>query len=310
MLTLKSSDIKSQKFYLEIKNKITGKINKHDGTTVTSDEIKKIILAGPEELIQLNNDLINQIILDFDQNEFEDYLKLNKDKRPKNTKYHLKIKEIEGILNYSRIVGNDYFLADLLNQLTCIHCNRNYIITVGSKNSKVTRPEYDHWFSKSKYPLLALSFYNLVPSCSSCNKKKSNKNFQLKTHLNPYCMSDDEKNFRFSFKKKNFIDNNVDLKIETSDNSSRIKIENFFNEMNLKQIYDKHSNLELRDLLDLRYKYSENYIDLLIKTFGNILSKEEIYRMVFGIEIKEEDFHKRPFSKFKKDIIDELLSIK
>lgn len=37
------------------------------------------------------------------------------------------------------------------------------------------------------------------------------------------------------------------------------------------------------------------------------MSKEEAYRMVFGIETKEEDYHKRPFSKFKKDIIDELL---
>ena len=29
--------------------------------------------------------------------------------------------------------------------------------------------------------------------------------------------------------------------------------------------------------------------------------------MIFGIEINDDDFHKRPFSKFKKDIIEELL---
>jgi hypothetical protein len=32
--------------------------------------------------------------------------------------------------------------------------------------------------------------------------------------------------------------------------------------------------------------------------------------MFFGIEIKEENYHKRPFSKFKKDIIAELLRVK
>ena len=54
-----------------------------------------------------------------------------------------------------------------------------------------------------------------------------------------------------------------------------------------------------------------NYIKILTEdTFKNLkISKEEIYRMVFGIEIEEENYHRRPFSKFKKDIIDELLRI-
>lgn len=37
------------------------------------------------------------------------------------------------------------------------------------------------------------------------------------------------------------------------------------------------------------------------------MSKEEVYKNVFGIESKEKDFHKRPFSKFKYDILEELL---
>ncbi len=83
-----------------------------------------------------------------------------------------------------------------------------------------------------------------------------------------------------------------------------------FNKIN--EIYNTSSEKELKDLLDLRYKYSENYIDILLnKTFSNLaLSKEEIYRMIFGIETKEEDYHKRPFSKFKHDIIEELRNIK
>ena len=40
------------------------------------------------------------------------------------------------------------------------------------------------------------------------------------------------------------------------------------------------------------------------------MSKEEAYRIIFGVEINEENYHKRPFSKFKKDIIEELLQRK
>ena len=31
------------------------------------------------------------------------------------------------------------------------------------------RPQFDHWFPKKKYPLLAISFYNLIPCCTYCN---------------------------------------------------------------------------------------------------------------------------------------------
>ena len=36
------------------------------------------------------------------------------------------------------------------------------------------------------------------------------------------------------------------------------------------------------------------------------LSKEETYRLLFGTELDAKDFHKRPMSKFKHDILKEL----
>jgi ribosomal protein S8 len=199
----------------------------------------------------------------------------------------------------------------LLDVHTCIYCNRNYVITVGTTEKKTLRAEYDHFYNKSKYPLLALSFYNLIPICGTCNKKKLDKDFRLDTHLHPYLINKEEKKFIFSFRKKNFIENNVEIKISTKSDEAKKKIEKTFQDLNIKEIYNVHSNKELRDLLDLRLKYSENYIDTLInKTFKGTMSKEEIYRMVFGIETIEEDYHKRPFSKFKHDIIEELKNIK
>lgn len=83
--------------------------------------------------------------------------------------------------------------------------------------------------------------------------------------------------------------------------------------MGTKLVYSKHSEKELQDLIDLRLKYSENYLKTLLEdTFDSKLnlSKEEKYRLIFGIELSEDSMHKRPFSKFKKDIIEELLKIK
>lgn len=305
MLSLKISDLKSLQFY----NKIKSKIKKFAKLGLSSEDVKNLILNEPENLIFLNSFLMNKIIADFDDNEFIKYTNLpNKDKST-NLKYHSKIVEIKTVFNYKSIVGNDYFLADLLNQDTCLYCNRNYVITVGNSNKKINRAEYDHFFSQSKYPLLALSFYNLLPVCSNCNKKKNDTNFRLDSHLHPYSLNDEDKKFSFSYRKKNYIENNLKLNISTSNTISIKKISNTFKDLHLEEIYNSNSKKELRDLLDLRYKYSENYLDILLnKTFKSLsISKQEIYKMVFGIEINEDEFHKRPFSKFKKDIIEELL---
>jgi hypothetical protein len=200
---------------------------------------------------------------------------------------------------------------EFLNELgidTCIYCNRNYTLNLLGSHA---RAELDHWFPKSDFPILALSFYNLIPSCHSCNHIKLNnspKNGGWEKALDnlnhPY---ESENEFSFSYNYKTFNDFQMKIMVEKESKSAKT-LE--FNKT--EDIYNAHSNKELKDLLDLRYKYSKNYLDILLnKTFPNLsMSKEEAYRLIFGIEIKEEDYHKRPFSKFKKDIIAELLRVK
>lgn len=66
-----------------------------------------------------------------------------------------------------------YDLARNIDLNTCVYCNRNYTSTV----EKITRPQFDHYFSQTQHPLLALSFFNLIPSCAICNSNiKGKKN--------------------------------------------------------------------------------------------------------------------------------------
>ena len=196
---------------------------------------------------------------------------------------------------------------DKLDRDTCTYCNRNYTLNLVDSR---TRAELDHWFPKDKYPLLALSFFNLIPSCHSCNHIKGSPNINwdeaLNEYVHPYLIEKNQ-NFKFSFDFNTSL-NDYKVEIEVVKNS---KIEKTLKANKLKEIYSSNSNKELKDLIDLRYKYSDNYIDILInKTFNGLLTEEEIYRMLFGIEITEETYHKRPFSKFKHDIIEELVKVK
>lgn len=208
-----------------------------------------------------------------------------------------------------------------LNIDTCIYCNKNYTLYF---DGNFARAELDHWFPKEKFPLLALSFYNLIPSCHSCNHKKGNgdkiikskflnnenakeieiqnwwNNEALTKLIHPYF---DKIDFSFSYNVESL--NTYSSKIKVKRNS---RSENTIKFNKTKEIYEVQSSKELKDLCDLRLKYSKNYLDILCnKTFKGLnLSQEEAYRMIFGIEINADDYHKRPFSKFKHDIIEEL----
>jgi hypothetical protein len=71
------------------------------------------------------------------------------------------------------------------------------------------------------------------------------------------------------------------------------------------QIYGAHSELELKDLLELATTNHPDYISTLVNEVMAKLGvrEEDAYRMLFGIEITEENYLKRPMSKFKSDII-------
>ncbi len=202
---------------------------------------------------------------------------------------------------------------------TCVYCNKNYTLSITKTHA---RAQLDHWFPKDKFPILALSFYNLIPSCQSCNHLKGDCDLIIKEIINknnatkkdilewlvnalaemnhPYLKSE---NFKFTWFFNGSLNNSkVEFRVKDKKTEETLK----FNRT--KEIYNGHSNKELKDLLDLRSKYSKNYLDILLnKTFSHLsIPEEEAYRMIFGVEIIEEDYHKRPFSKFKHDIIEEL----
>lgn len=209
--------------------------------------------------------------------------------------------------NTSELKWN-YRLAQLLDKHTCTYCNREYIFVYENKNGgKGMVPQFDHWFAKTDYPLFALSFYNLIPSCGTCNGIKSDVEMNLTDHLHPYVDPNISDSYRFSY----FLDSINSLKVVLKNNSSfSSKPEKTFETLNLEMIYKGHSNKELKDLHELRYKYSENYLKILLEnTFGNLpMTEQEKYRLIFGIELDDDNYHKRIMSKFKKDIITELLN--
>lgn len=212
---------------------------------------------------------------------------------------------LNGIFNYQWFDDKEnklYNAYDLCNNLkieTCIYCNRLYTSTVISDKKKlVIRPTLDHWFPQGQYPILALSFYNLIPSCSPCNTSvKHASNFKLTKNIHPYVDSKVTSNYTL----QSIYDKSLrtfKIKVVSKDNKIRTTLE----EMKISAIYEHHQS-ELYDLDLLQKKYNKSYLKDLNKLLGTSLCEKEVYRIMFGVEYEDENFYKRPLSKLKKDIL-------
>lgn len=316
------------KYYETLKDNILGARDTsgipQDAIDYLSDvKIKAILTDEPGSLLAHHDTFMPFLIPGFNIDEYQDYFSIklipddqrNDDERSLIVKYDGSIKATLKIFNYEKFLTRSkkrsYDLALKLKRHTCTYCNRLYTNTVVYKDpetnrvndtTRITRPQFDHWYAHSRFPLLGLSFYNLIPSCSVCNSSvKGDEPFDLETHVHPYRFESDQ-HFTFSFFLKDIDEHAVKI-IATGD-----KMKKHLNEFKIQQVYNAHSNLELKDLLDLKYKYSENYLNTLFEeSFKTLqIDKKEVYRLIFGVEYTEMDFHKRTFSKFKNDILNEL----
>lgn len=208
--------------------------------------------------------------------------------------------------------GNDqiygaYRFVELLDLKTCPYCNRNYIsiIEKNDLNEKQTRPELDHFHPKSIYPFLAINYYNLIPSCSTCNKLKSDDD-SLKL-LHPYDDDINKINITYWLNDMKFynVKSIKDLTFD-SEKSIEIEIENMPNSnkkvFQLERLYQEHTDIVI-ELILRHLHYPQSYIEEL-SSFG--YNKEEIYRFIFSNYLNEENLSKRPLSKLTKDIAEEL----
>lgn len=193
---------------------------------------------------------------------------------------------------------------------TCPYCNRNYIYYI-SRNKEI-KPQIDHFFPKSKYPFLAMSFYNLIPSCQTCNGfgAKEEKDPLIESLINPYLLKSTDFSFTFEPISSRIISTLLDK------NSIQVKIikniPGHLEVFKLKDLYELHSDHVVELIFKSKIKYSDTYREYLNRYFenGQKFSDNEIDRMILGNYVTEEDIHKRPLAKLYQDIGKELGLIK
>ena len=214
------------------------------------------------------------------------------------------------------------YAYEFLKQLqirTCPYCNRNYTFTIEKHGSKgfATRADLDHFYDKSDYPLLALSFYNLVPSCHICNHGK----LVAKAGINPYfggfnthfkairpvagvpskdVPSTEILNINEVLNAKGKDDFSIAIPGAVPDEQTNIEV------FGIHELYNEHKDFVM-DIIDKTNAYNAVGAQNLVDAFqGTGRSPQDVFDFVWGGDLDDTTKINHPLSKLKQDILKQI----
>ncbi len=204
---------------------------------------------------------------------------------------------------------------------TCVYCNSQLAIiseiSFYDKKEKRRKPkilakfELDHYHSKSQYPFLCTSFYNLYPVCGNCNRAKSKLDIKFELYTN-----DPSKLDVFNF----WIDDKTifDYWLEKAPDLSKLKIYfqsiegdyDLLNEYNkifgIQGIYDTQNDIA-EELIHKAKVYTNAYNKSLVNNFHDLFPDKKILEnLILGNYANSSDTFKRPMAKYTQDLAKQL----
>ena len=222
-------------------------------------------------------------------------------------------KEIKKAFDYAGHRQNSDFMEHFkkLNIKSCPFCNNNYIYFYEKEAGKYnTLATLEHYYPKSKYPHLSLSFYNLIPSCNTCNSKfKGSTEKHEGKILHPYFEDFNEK-AKFSISVDSLsVNKTIELEVNLKSNDERCKTS--IDRFQLDKIYKQHNDIA-KEIWNKAQVYNESQIEELYNSFYKNLgySKEDVKNMIFCNYLHKDDIHKRNHSKLTQDILKQFDLIK
>ena len=223
-------------------------------------------------------------------------------------------------LDQSNLCGNaKTILLESLGVAVCPYCNRNFVYNIENSQTGRLLPtcELDHFLPKNKYPLLAVSFYNLIPSCHFCNHTKGTQ--ELKAFYPHLLSSAETGQIRFSYwpvgtdyhtnKDSVAVVIIVPASIKQPVNRwhgwKRSHIVHDIEVLKLRQLYEKHNDV-VQKLLLKHAMIDESYVQAMYESFARWFSSKKAVRdLLLDAPSDLQDAADTPLGKLKFDVLAE-----
>jgi hypothetical protein len=222
--------------------------------------------------------------------------------------------KVSKIFNYENYRKSDLCIANLqalgINfTQPCPYCNCDPLSIVKitehttARNFEKALLDLDHFFTKSKFPFLAISLFNLVPSCHNCNSRsKGIKEFELDTHVQPFSKSFDDL-FTFSLAKP-YLDGQKpdDLEIVCENRAGVTFPKNSISDLEILERYNAHRPQLINMLAHLNKRPYENFSTLF--PAADVLSLKLAYYNIGQIPVARTEISSCTLGKLKIDLLD------
>lgn len=274
------------------------------------DQYQEILKASPEEM--------RLLITSFQTIAKSDILE-SKLKTKDKLKFH---ELIVKAMRYDELRSSEFrqFVSSS-GIKTCVYCNSQLAIiseiSFYDKKQKRRKPkisakfELDHYHSKSQYPFLCTSFYNLYPVCGNCNRAKSKLDIRFELYTDDPSKLDV---FNFWIDDKTILDYWLDKALD----SSKLKIHfqsiegdyDLLNEYNkifgIQGIYDTQNDIA-EELIHKAKVYTNAYNKSLVSNFNDLFPDKKILEnLILGNYANSSDTFKRPMAKYTQDLAKQL----
>lgn len=194
-----------------------------------------------------------------------------------------------------------YAYIDLLGLRYCPYCNAETVYSIKSLQPGLSvRSDLDHYYAQSRYPYLAISLANIVPSCTRCNRDiKRTRELDPSVHASPFEISVHE-NVKFSY---DFLGDDIRIAFDYDERSLDAKrsmaLLDFFS---VADVYNQLFKQEARDILNRKRIYQSSYRQEL-RNYMCDLTDAEFNRALLGTALDDEDIDNVRLGKMLTDFL-------
>jgi hypothetical protein len=264
--------------------------------------LKRIIVSRPHRFRSILNEIAALIPLNFFSNSV-DY------ETASVTPFGQIVKDV---FNYKSLYRNKSQCetnCQALKLIYCPYCNETPVPVITSIDGltgiqeQMALSQLDHFLPQSRHPYFALSFFNLIPGCASCNSQlKGEKDFSVQTHFNPFHNRLDD---YYKFELNTFTPNNstdlvifyVNKAVYPPNALVDFRIIDRYNENQKEVIYNLVISLKNHSS-KIRRSISQQFRELFVD--GNAAKSALI--LANGIPVDRNQISNLPVGKLKRDI--------
>ncbi len=200
------------------------------------------------------------------------------------------------------------YIVRTLGIRTCPYCNRGFI---GVTKGRLLGVQLDHFYNRHKFPLLAVSLYNLVPCCGVCNHVKRDGMADIVSPYEEGADFDSAMHFTYEIPKAGIKDpdggkRRLSIEVNEPDAYKRQRYQNNIDMFRLREAY-AFQEIEAERFYEKMLAYPESRLREIEKHFKensdysvSVADLEEaLFREYFS---DPSDYTQKPMAKFYRDL--------